>query len=137
MYHWVILPSLKVLGSSDPPVLGAHLPFSALDHPICWAGQPGVVVQLLGDVIDHVILGSLVRHGFTELAGHQGLGHGLLAVLPEEQGHLLSLHQDGPYHQLVEREREVVDLRVIQVNVHLFFTLLGCLSSSPQGNIVL
>lgn len=101
------------------------------------ASQPGVVVQLLGNVINHVILRGLMSHGFAELAGHQGFGHGLLSMLPEEQGHLLPLHEDSPHHQLMEGEWEVVDLRVIQVNVHLFFTLLGCLSSSPQGNVIL
>jgi hypothetical protein len=95
------------------------------------------VVQLLGNVINHVILRGLMSHGFAELTGHQGLGHGLLAMLLEEQCHLLSLHEDSPHHQLVEREREMVDLRVIQVDVHFFFTLLGCLSSSSQGNIIL
>lgn len=105
--------------------------------PHVLAGQPGVVVQLLGNVIDHVILRSLVSHGLAELAGHQGFGHGLLSVLPEEQGHLLSLHEDGPHHQLMEGEWKVVDLRIIQVDVHLFLTLLSCLPSSPQGNIIL
>lgn len=102
-----------------------------------WLAQPGVVVQLLGNVINHVILRGLMSHGFAELAGHQGFGHGLLSVLPEEQGHLLPLHEDSPHHQLVEGEGEVVDLGVIQVNVHLLFTLLSCLSSSPQGNVIL
>lgn len=66
-------------------------------------------------------------HGFIQLAGHQGLRHGLLSTLPEEQCHLLALHQHRPQHQLVEGELESTDLGVIHVNLHLFLFLLFCL----------
>lgn len=99
---------------------------------------PGVVVQLLGDVVHHVVLGRLVRHGLAQLARHQRLGHGLFAVLPEEQRHLLPLHEHGPHHELVEGEGEVVDFGVVQVDVHLLLTFArGLLAASADGHVIL
>ena len=71
------------------------------------------MVELLGDVVHHVVLRRLVGHGFAQLAGHQGLGHGLLAVLPEEERHLLALHEHGPHHELVEGELKPAQLGVV------------------------
>lgn len=76
-------------------------------------------------------------HGLTQLTGHQGFCHGLLPMLPEEQCHLLSLHQHGPHHQLVEGEGEVVDLRVVQVNVHLLLSLTCSLLATPPDRHVI
>lgn len=96
------------------------------------------MVQLLGDVVHHVVLGRLVRHGLAELASHQGLGHGLFAVLPEEERHLLTLHEHGPHHELVEREGEVVDFGVVQVDVHLLLALARrLLAASADGHVIL
>ncbi|KAG5839500.1 hypothetical protein ANANG_G00205640 [Anguilla anguilla] len=84
----------------------------------------GVVVQVLGDVVHQLALRGLVSHGFVQLAGHQGLGHGLLPPLPQEERHLLALHQHRPHHQLVERVLEPADLGVVHVHVDLLLLLL-------------
>lgn len=99
---------------------------------------PGIVVQFLGDVVHHVVLRCLVSHGLAQFACYQSLGHGLLTVLPEEQRHLLPLHEDRPHHQLVEGKREVVDFRVVQVDVHFLLTFTcGLLATSADGHVIL
>lgn len=85
------------------------------------------MVELLRDVVHHVILRGFMSHGLAQLACHQRFGHGFLAMLPEEQCHLLPLHQHCPHHQLMEGEREVVDFRVVQINVHLLLFFPRCL----------
>jgi len=96
------------------------------------------VVEFLGDVVHHVVLGGFVRHGLAELARDQGLGHGLFAVLPKEQRHLLTLHEHGPHHKLVEGEREVVDFRVVQIDVYFLLSFaFGLLAASADGHVIL
>lgn len=103
-----------------------------LRHP------PGIVVQFLGDVIHHVILRGFMGHGLTKLTGYQGLGHGLFAVLPKEQCHFLTFHKHGPHHQLMEGEREVVDFRVVQIDVHLFLSFAcSLLAASAYWHVIL
>lgn len=97
----------------------------------------GVVLQVLEDVLYQLALGGLVGHGLVELAGHQGLCHGLLSPLPQEQRHLLPLHQNGPHHELVERVLEPADLRVVHVNVHLLFLLLVLLAFALRSGLVI
>ena len=96
------------------------------------ASSPGVVVELLRYVVHHVVLRGLVGHGFAEFAGHQGLGHGLLTMLPEEESHLLPLHQHGPHQQLVEGVGEAPSLGIINVHNVLLALLLGLLSRRFQ-----
>lgn len=99
---------------------------------------PGVMIELLRDIVHHVILGGFVSHGLAQLACHQRLGHGLLSMLPEEKCHLLPLHQHCPHHQLMEGEREVVDFRVIQIDVHLLLSFPRCLlPPSSDWHIIL
>lgn len=102
------------------------------------AQAPGVMVELLRDVIHHVILWCFMSHGLAQLARHQRLCHGLLAMLPEEQCHLLPLHQHSPHHQLMEGEWEVVDFRVIQIDVHLLLPFsCGLLPPSSDWHVIL
>ena len=84
----------------------------------------GIVVQVLGDVVHQLTLGGLVGHGLVQLACHQGLGHALLPALPEEDRHLLALHQHSPHHQLVEGVLESTHSRVIHINVQLLLLFL-------------
>lgn len=84
----------------------------------------GVVIQILGDVIHHFALRRLVSHGFIKLACYQGFSHCLFPPLPQEQSHLLPLHQHRPHHQLVKRVLEAADLWIIDINVLFFFFLL-------------
>ena len=75
-------------------------------------------------------------HGLVKFTGHQSLGHGLLPPLPQEQCHLLTLHQHGPYHQLMERVLKPADLRVVYVNVHLLLLLLVLLSFPLRSRLI-
>lgn len=104
-----------------------------LTHYLIWSEQdldlvlqdlPGVILQVLVDVIHHLTLGGLVGHGLVQFTGHQSLGHGLLTALPQEQRHLLPFHQHGPHHQLVEGVLEPADLRVVHIDLHLLLLLL-------------
>lgn len=63
-------------------------------------------------------------HGLVELTGHQGLGHALLPTLPQEDGHLLALHEHSPHHELMKRVLEPTHGRVVHVDVNLFLFLL-------------
>lgn len=63
-------------------------------------------------------------HGLVQLTGHQSFGHGLFPPLPQEQSHLLALHENGPHHQLMERVLEAADLWVVHIDVDLFLLLL-------------
>lgn len=77
-------------------------------------------------------------HGFTKLTCYQGLGHGLFAVLPKEQRHLLTFHEHGPHHKLMEGEREVVDLRVVQIDVYFLLSFARrLLAASADWHVVL
>lgn len=100
------------------------------DAPSSFWDSPGIVLQILKNVVHQFALGGLVSHSFVQLASHQGLGHGLLPVLPQEQGHLLALGQHSPNHQLVEWILEPADLWVVHVDIQLLLLLLCFFPSS-------
>ncbi len=75
---------------------------------------------------------------FTELTGHQSFSHGLLAMLPEEQGHLLPFISTAQTISSWKGEGKVIDSGSSRSNVYFLLSLLcGLLTSSPNGHVIL
>lgn len=65
-----------------------------------------IFLQFLRGAVSHVALLGFNGHGTIEPAGRHSSGHGLLAVMPQEQRHLLPTLQHRPRKQVVDAAHE-------------------------------
>lgn len=61
-----------------------------------------ICLESICNVILHAALPCLKGHGAVKLTGHCGTCQCFLALLPQEQCHLLALIQHGPHKQVIE-----------------------------------